>query len=187
MINQAIEIALEAHEGEPRKGTDIPYVTHPLAVGFLLAKAGCTDEVIAAGILHDTVENTYITLNDISVKCGAKVAAIVEGCSEPDRGASWEERKQHTIDFLKSTSKEIKFVALADKLHNISSMRADYQKVGEKLWERFNASVEEQKWYYEELVEALRGDNADEAYKALHKEFAKTVKAVFGAERLDNI
>jgi (p)ppGpp synthase/HD superfamily hydrolase len=180
MINQAIETALEAHEGEPRKGTKIPYVTHPLAVGFLLAKAGCTDEVIAAGILHDTVENTHITLDDVRVKCGATVAAIVQGCSEPDRGASWEERKQHTIDFLKSTSKEIKFVALADKLHNIGSMRADHQNVGEKLWERFNKGKLKQAWYYNGLVEVLQDDTADEAYKTLHKDFAKTVKAVFG-------
>ena len=187
MINQAIETALEAHEGEPRKGTEIPYVTHPLAVGFLLAKAGCSDEIIAAGILHDTVENTRITLNDIRVKCGAKVAALVEGCSEPDRGASWKDRKRHTIDFLKSTSKDIKFVALADKAHNISSMARDYAEVGETLWERFNASVEEQKWYYEGLVVALRDDTADEACQDLHLEFAKTVKAVFGAGRLDNI
>jgi len=184
MISKAIETALEAHEGESRKGTEIPYVTHPLAVGIILAKAGCTDDVIAAGILHDTVENTGITLDDVRVKCGAKVAGIVQGCSEPDRGASWEERKQHTIDFLKSTSKEIKFVALADKLHNISSMAADYQKVGERLWDRFNALEEEQKWYYEGLVVALRDDTADDAYQELHRKFARTVEAVFGAPEM---
>ena len=184
MISKAIEIALEAHEGQLRKGTDIPYVTHPLAVGILLAKAGCTDDVITAGILHDLVEDTKYTLGRIKKTFGDKVAEIVAGCSEPDRGASWEARKQHTIDFLKRASIEIRLVSLADKRHNIGSMRADYQKVGERLWDRFNASVDEQKWYYEGLVEALRDDNGDEAYKALHTDFAQTVEAVFGANEI---
>ena len=181
MISKAIETALKAHEGEPRKGTEIPYVTHPLAVGIILAKAGCTDEAVTAGILHDTVENTHISLDDVRVKFGAKVAAIVQGCSEPDRGATWEERKLHTIEYLKRAPLDIKFVALADKLHNISSMASDYAEVGEELWDRFNASEENQRWYYEGLVVALHDDNADKAYVALHTDFATTVEQVFGA------
>lgn len=181
MISKAIETALNAHQGQPRKGTEIPYSTHPLAVGIILAKAGCTDEVIAAGILHDTVEDTNTRFDDLRVKFGAKVATIVEGCSEPNKKAEWEERKQHTIDFLKGASPDIKFVSLADKFHNISSMASDYAEVGERLWDRFNAVEEKQKWYYEGLVNALSDDSADGAYKALHKEFARTVEAVFGA------
>jgi (p)ppGpp synthase/HD superfamily hydrolase len=79
MIDLAIEVAAKAHENQFRKGTDIPYITHPLAVGLILAKAGCSDDVIIAGILHDTVEDTSITLDYIRDTFGNKVSTIVKG------------------------------------------------------------------------------------------------------------
>ena len=180
MISKAIEISLEAHKNQARKGTEIPYVTHPLAVGFLLAKAGCTDDVIAAGILHDVVEDSEFTLTKIHGTFGDKVTEIVEGCSEPDKSLPWKERKQHTIESLKRAPLEIRIVALADKFHNISSMASDFAEVGQKLWDRFNGSKNEQKWYYEGLVFALRDNTTDEVYQELHSEFAKKVDSVFG-------
>ena len=60
-----------------RKGTDIPYITHPVAVGMILANAGCPDELIIAGILHDTVEDTEVTLEQIETEFGKAVADIV--------------------------------------------------------------------------------------------------------------
>ena len=85
MIDLAIEVAAKAHQNQVRKGTDIPYITHPLAVGIILAKAGCSDEVIVAGILHDTLEDTPLTLDCIQETFGPRVASIVKGASEPDR------------------------------------------------------------------------------------------------------
>ena len=96
MIDLAIEVAAKAHQRQVRKETDIPYITHPLSVGIILAKAGCCDDVIIAGILHDTVEDTSITLDYIRETFGAKVASIAEGCSEPDKSLAWEDRKRHT-------------------------------------------------------------------------------------------
>lgn len=84
-----------------RKGTDIPYISHPCAVGMILQKAGCSEEVVIAGILHDTLEDTETTERDLLDRFGPVVLEIVKGCSEPDKGASWEERKQHTLDELK--------------------------------------------------------------------------------------
>src|SRR5438045_7386901 len=98
MIDLAIEVAARAHYGQVRKGTDIPYISHPYAVGMMLARAGCPEEVIAAGILHDTVEDTYITLEYLRETFGEQVTLIVEGCSEPDHGsAPWEVRKAHSL------------------------------------------------------------------------------------------
>ena len=125
MINLAIEVAVKAHQNQVRKGTDIPYITHPLAVGIILAKAGCSDEVIIAGILHDTVEDTSITLDDLRDTFGEKVSMIVKCASEPDKSLKWEERKSHTQDFLKGAPREVKFVALADKLNNIRAIASD--------------------------------------------------------------
>ena len=180
MIALAIEVAVRAHQNQVRKGTDIPYVIHPLAVGIILAKAGCSDDVIIAGILHDTVEDTSITLDYLQNIFGEKVSTIVEGVSEPDKSLPWEERKRHTHDFLKRASPEVKFVALADKLNNISATVSDYLKTGEELWKRFNRGREAQKWYYQGLVQVLRDDSADEAYQTLHEQFAQEVSGVFG-------
>ena len=107
MIDLAIEVAVKAHQNQFRKGTDITYITHPLAVGIMLAKAGCSDEVIIAGILHDTVEDTPATLDYIKDTFGEEVSLIVNGASEPDKSLPWEERKSHTQDFLKGASREV--------------------------------------------------------------------------------
>jgi (p)ppGpp synthase/HD superfamily hydrolase len=82
MIQKAIVVAALAHEGQVRKGTSIPYITHPYTVGMMLARSGCSDEVVAAGILHDTVEDTELTLEYIAREFGEKIAAIVEGCEQ---------------------------------------------------------------------------------------------------------
>ena len=179
MIDLAIEVAVKAHQNQFRKGTDIPYITHPLAVGVILAKAGCSDEVIVAGILHDTVEDTYITLEYLRDTFGKKVSTMVEGASEPDKSLPWEERKRHTLEFLQEASPEIKFVALADKLNNIRAIASDYAEIGEELWERFNRGKDNQKWYYQGLVQALRDDSTDEGYQTLHSQFAQEVREVF--------
>jgi (p)ppGpp synthase/HD superfamily hydrolase len=183
MIDLAIEVAVKAHQNQARKGKDIPYIIHPLAVGIILAKAGCSNDVIIAGILHDTVEDTSITLDYLRNTFGEKISAIVEGVSEPDKSLPWEERKRHTHDFLKQASPEVKFVALADKLNNMRSIASDYLETGEEVWKRFNRGKEAQKWYYQALVRVLRDDSADEAYQTLHSRLARKVSEVFGNEK----
>jgi (p)ppGpp synthase/HD superfamily hydrolase len=155
LIEKALEVAGEAHEGQYRKGTKIPYITHPVAVGMILMKAGYGDSIVTAGILHDTVEDTNITLTDIEREFGAEIAEIVAGCSEPDKSLSWEERKEHTIEFLKTASPEIRAVACADKLHNVRSIMSDYEKNGEQVWSRFKRGKEKQQWYYENIIDSL--------------------------------
>ncbi|MED3562733.1 HD domain-containing protein, partial [Bacillus xiapuensis] len=99
VVENALQMAGKAHEGQYRKLTDIPYIIHPVAVGMLLMKEGFAEDIVAAGILHDTVEDTDLTLEDIKQEFGEKIAEIVAGCSEPDKSLSWEKRKEHTIEF----------------------------------------------------------------------------------------
>jgi (p)ppGpp synthase/HD superfamily hydrolase len=87
IVNRAIEFAAKAHRHQVRKGTDTPYITHPYAIGLMLTRAGFDPEVVAAGLLHDTVEDTDVTPEDILEEFGERVASIVEGASEPNRGA----------------------------------------------------------------------------------------------------
>ncbi|MCK4430970.1 MAG: HD domain-containing protein, partial [Candidatus Aminicenantes bacterium] len=93
MINLAIEVAAKAHKGHVRKYTDIPYISHPFGVAIILSRCGCSDELIAAGLLHDVVEDTSISLGDISQMFGDEVTTIVYGCTEQDKSQPWMVRK----------------------------------------------------------------------------------------------
>lgn len=155
IIEKAIEFAAYAHRNQTRKGTEIPYICHPYAVGMILLKAGCNEEVVAAGILHDTLEDTETTDEQLRALFGSVVLEIVQGCSEPDKGATWEERKHHTLESLKTSNLAIRHVSCADKLHNIRSTRRDLEQYGEETWKRFKRGRDSQQWYYTGLIESL--------------------------------
>jgi (p)ppGpp synthase/HD superfamily hydrolase len=170
LVEKALQVASKSHEGQYRKNTDIPYITHPVAVGIMLLKSGYSEEIVAAGILHDTVEDTPLTLEEIKREFGEKIAEIVEGSSEPDKTLPWKDRKEHTIKFLKTASEHTRAVVCADKLHNIRSIIRDYQQVGEEVWSRFNAGKEQQKWYYTNVVDSLGAQSSFELLTELRAE-----------------
>lgn len=180
MIFRAIEFAAKAHSGQFRKGTKIPYIVHPLGVAKILIEHDCPEEVVVAGILHDTIEDTAITISDIRHSFGEQVASIVEGASEPDKSNTWENRKRHTIEYLKTAPTEVLLVSLADKLDNVRAIREDYEKHGESLWPRFNRPKESQEWYYRSLAEVFSIRQLDAPFGSLMSEFSSEVKGVFG-------
>ncbi|MBQ3980782.1 MAG: bifunctional (p)ppGpp synthetase/guanosine-3',5'-bis(diphosphate) 3'-pyrophosphohydrolase, partial [Treponema sp.] len=153
-IHEAIIFATLKHQNQKRKGTEIPYIVHPMEVMQLLSAEGLPEEIIIAGILHDTLEDTDTKPEEIEQKFGKSVLDIVLTESE-DKSKTWRERKQHTIDCLKKDTMATKLVCCADKLSNIKSMYADFLSIGEKLWQRFNAPKEDIKWYYESIANAL--------------------------------
>ena len=174
-IHNAIIFATLKHQNQKRKGTEIPYIVHPMEVMQILTANNCSENVIIAGILHDTLEDTDTKESEIKELFGDDVLAIVH-CESEDKSKTWKERKQHTIDCLKNDSMEVKLVCCADKLSNIKSMYADLKSVGNKLWERFNAPKESIKWYYESIVKALESSLKD---FEMWKELKSTVEAVF--------
>jgi (p)ppGpp synthase/HD superfamily hydrolase len=180
MIFEAIEFAAKAHSGQYRKATKIPYIVHPLNVAQILIEHGWGEAVAVAGVLHDTVEDTPVTLADIEQKFGADIAAWVQGASEPDKSDTWENRKQHTIDHLKTAPLEVVLIACADKLDNIRSMGQDYARLGESFWTRFNRPKAQQQWYYQNLVAVFLSRITDEQTAALFREFEREVGQVFG-------
>lgn len=174
LIHEAIEFAAVKHRNQVRKGTNTPYIVHPMEVMYILAGNGCDETVVAAGLLHDTVEDAGATLKEIEEKFGKEVADIVAAESE-DKSKSWQERKQTTIDRLPDESFEAQLVCCADKLANVRSMYYDFQKIGEKLWERFNAPKEKIAWYYNGIVDAL---SVLEDYE-MYQELKNTSAALF--------
>ena len=151
MIDKAITFATKAHEGQFRKGTKLPYIVHPLEVGVIVSRMTQDKEVIAAAILHDTLEDCK------EVTFGERVAEIVKAESE-EKGGSWNERKANTVKRLKEEkASDMKLVALGDKLSNARSLKRDYQMIGDKLWERFNMKDKRQQaWYYRGLCDSLK-------------------------------
>lgn len=156
IIFEAIEFAVHAHRGHIRKGTEIPYIFHPLNVGMRLLEFGCSEVVVVAGILHDTLEDTPTTFEDIRTRFGDEAANLVSSVSEPDKTDTWENRKKHTLMSLETASKEVLLVALADKIDNIQSIRRALEWEGDEVWERFNRPKESQAWYYQSLVDVFR-------------------------------
>ena len=153
-IHDAIIFATFAHRDQMRKGTNIPYIVHPMEVMQILTENGCSEDVIVAGILHDTLEDTPTTPEQISEKFGEQVLSLVQSQSE-DKSKSWRERKQHTIDMMKDADKDVQLLCCADKLSNVKSIYADKLIVGEAVFDRFNASKEDTRWYYESLANAF--------------------------------
>ncbi|WP_339148686.1 MULTISPECIES: HD domain-containing protein [unclassified Sutcliffiella] len=178
LVETAIMFAAEAHKNQTRKGTEVPYITHPFTVGMMLQGAGCSEEVVAAGILHDTLEDTEATYEILVKEFGGRVADLVVAASENDKSLSWEERKQHTIDGLKNASMEELQVIVADKLHNLRSIRRDLVEHGDMIWQRFNRGKQKQHWYYASIVKALTPGKGD--FKLIG-ELEEEVKGVFGS------
>ncbi len=179
MINMAIEVAARAHQGHVRKYTDIPYISHPFGVAMILSRCGCSDELIAAGLLHDVVEDTSISLGDISQMFGDEVTTIVYGCTEQDKSQPWMVRKSHAIEFMSTAPRDTKIVACADKLDNILSIADDNGERGEEVWERFNEGKSSQEWYYKNMVKSFASGPESLEDMAIFQEFKKEVEKLF--------
>ncbi len=182
-IQKAIVFATQKHEGQKRKGTDIPYIVHPMEVMQILTDMNCEEAVIIAGILHDTLEDTDTTPEEIREAFGENILAIVQTESE-DKSKTWKERKQRTVDELTEASTESKQVCFADKLSNIRSMYRDKLNVGEKIWERFNADKNNIAWYYRSIANALKNNGFEATFntergKQLFREFQDIINLVF--------
>lgn len=167
-IHEAIIFAANAHKGQTKKGTQIDYLAHLMEAYGILAEAGADAELQMAGILHDTIEDTGVTAEQIEEVFGADVLELVAGHSE-DKSKSWKERKQTNIDLTEEGDIRYKLLIASDMLSNIRSMYADYQQIGDKLWERFNAGYADESWYYNGLMNALAPLGSEEQSYVVRK------------------
>lgn len=154
---QALVYATEVHAPQRRKGTDVPYVAHLLAVASLVLEDGGDEDEAIAALLHDTIEDHGVTHAQLAERFGSKVADIVQACSDTDvlPKPPWRARKEAYIAHLAEAPPEVVRVSLADKLHNARSLLFDYRLMGEELWLRFNPEAD-QLWYYRSLLDVFR-------------------------------
>lgn len=157
LLHKAIEFAAIKHRNQYRKGTDTPYIVHPMEVLQILAANDCPIEVQIAGVLHDTVEDTDATIDDIERLFGADIAELVASDTE-DKSLPWTKRKELAIDELRSHTTDQRKLLCADKLSNIKSIYSDLRIVGTHVWDRFKGSPSQTEWYYREIVKELGKD-----------------------------
>jgi (p)ppGpp synthase/HD superfamily hydrolase len=156
-IERALRVSVVAHADQLRRGSDVPYVTHPMHVALMLARRGMDEDLFVAGLLHDVVEDCPgWTLERVATEFGVHVKSIVEQLTE-DKSQSWEERKQAAVDKVPHMSPEAATVKAADKLHNLQTLLADLRRSDdvEAVWRRFNGGRDRTLAFDARLVEAL--------------------------------
>lgn len=189
ILDKAVDFAVQKHAGQKRKGTEIPYIVHPMEVMNHLREMNADTNLLIAGLLHDVIEDAGVTADEIRQSFGEDVAVLVAGHSE-DKSKTWEERKREDIRVATEGDLRLKMLILSDKLANLRSLYYDYRSVGDALWSRFRAPVDKQKWYYHGMLEALRVLEQEKKSAPLYWEFKRFYQELFDAgravERSDN-
>ena len=178
LLEKAIRFATDCHAGQVRKGTHIPYIVHPLETMNILRSMNADTNLLIAGVLHDTIEDTEANHDDILARFGTDVVSLVD-CHSEDKSKTWEERKTRAIQELAHFNKRLKMLVMADKVSNLRSIAADYKALGDELWSRFNAPKEKQAWYYSGIQDALWDMQLDPDTSAAYWEMIGLYKDVF--------
>ena len=181
LLDRAIVFAVRAHAGTERRGKGFPYIVHPMEAVEIVATMTPDQELLAAAALHDTVEDTDVTIEQIRTEFGERVASFVAAESDephqrPDSVENWRVRKQAAIERIARASRDAKMVALGDKLSNMRAIARDYAEQGDRLWDLFHAKdPKDHEWHYRGLADALSELKDTFAYK----EFEQLVNQVF--------
>lgn len=182
LFESAVCFATERHNGQKRKMENSPYILHPLEVASIVGTMTDDQEVLAAAVLHDTVEDTKTTMDEIKEKFGKRVALLVMMETEEKREnqppeSTWELRKEETLLILKNTKDiAVKMMWLGDKLSNMRSFARLYRRCGDSLWLGFHQKdPKKQLWYYEKIKEYLAELAGYDAYR----EYCEHVEYVF--------
>lgn len=181
LLDRAIIFAVKSHHNTERRGKGFPYIVHPMEAVEIVATITSDQELLAAAVLHDTIEDTNVTVEELRAEFGDRIANLVhaesdqftEGVSEED---SWHDRKQAAIDRLASAPHDAKIVALGDKLSNMRAIARDYAIKGDVLWQIFHVTDKTQhEWHYRGLAASLSELSDTFAYK----EFVSLINQVF--------
>lgn len=155
LIEKAMALALRAHEGQMRKDAPTPYIVHPVHVAILLARHGFSDDVIAAGLVHDVVEDTSVSANELRETLGDVVADLVAPVTHDD-SLPWLEKKKAYIEAVRGASDDVKAISVADKIANAESLLTAYAREGSSVWRYFNAVKEKKIWFEEAMLAMLQ-------------------------------
>ena len=167
-FDRAVAFATQAHSGTERRGKGYPYIIHPMEAVSIVASLTNDPEMLVAAMLHDTVEDTEVTIEQIRGQFGDRVADLVQHETAPlHDDAPWRTRKEAQLAQLVQAPYDSKVVAMGDKLSNMRALAADYRMIGDQLWSRFHApnGKSDIAWYYHSLAEALSELSGTAAYQ----------------------
>ncbi|HNS50100.1 MAG TPA: HD domain-containing protein [Anaerolineae bacterium] len=156
----ALVLAIRAHQTQVRKGTDIPYASHPVHVSVILQKHGYPDDLAVAGLLHDVVEDQDVPIGAIESEFGPAVAemvlAVTELKSEGGIKRPWRTRKEEALAHMRAGGPAVAALKAADVLHNVHSLAAQLQGAGASAWSHFSRGPEDTLWYYRSVADLAR-------------------------------
>ena len=181
LMDRAIRFAVQAHAGTERRGKGYPYILHPMEAAAIVATITPDQEILAAAVLHDVVEDTPVTVDEIRAEFGDRIADLVAAESDIEiehqsESESWHARKQAAIDRLAGAPHDAKVVAMGDKLSNMRAIAQDYARQGEALWQIFHVTDRhEHEWHYRGLAASL----SELADTAAYQEFVRLIDEVF--------
>jgi len=170
IFDMAAKFAIDCHKNTERRGKGFPYIIHPMEAAEIVATMTNDQELLAAAILHDVVEDTEATKEEITFLFGERVANIVDHETDPEfpelsKSESWIKRKEIAIERLKNSSYDVKIVAMGDKLSNIRAIYRDYLNLGDKVWDKFHVTDPKlHEWHYRGLLDALKQLDGTEPY-----------------------
>lgn len=160
--SDALQFCFEIHVRQRRKGGEVPYVSHLLAVSALVMEQGGNEDEAIGALLHDSAEDCggRPMLEQVRQRFGEDVAAIVEGCTDsfaksPDNKEDWRPRKERYLEHLRHADHSTLLVAACDKFHNLSNTVRDVRAGGAKTWAKFNTGSTEQIWYHSQCTEIV--------------------------------
>ncbi len=159
IVQRALVFAAKKYT-EPRKGTTIPYITHPAHVAIILARHGFDENVLAAALLHDVLEDTETTPEELGQEFGEQILHLVQELSEPQfdqpKRETWGLRKKAKLGMLQTASHSTLAIVAADRVHNTANILHDIEKEGPGVWTRFNSSPERILEFGRKVLEILR-------------------------------
>ena len=177
-IEYAIYYATRAHKNQKRKIEDVDMIFHPFTVGMILQRNGCDEDIVAAGILHDVVEDTKYEFEDIEREFGKKIRDYVYDASEPDKSLEWEDRKKHTIEHIKNAPLSSKLIVACDKISNLEDLTDCIELYGEeKSWSSLKRNKDKQKWYYTSVYESCI--NGVDENNPIFKRYKENLEKIF--------
>lgn len=166
-LMRAITYAANKHRDQVRKVDQTPFIAHPYRVAMLLKEHDCDTDIIIAALLHDTVEDTDCTFEEIAQLFGEDVKCYVDYVTELDKRVPWRERKEHSINVFKTVPYEVKLLIAADKIDNLQSMIDQEMVHGANMWHNFVGKRDEQVWYYGEIFSSLTSHLSDDEWHPL--------------------
>jgi (p)ppGpp synthase/HD superfamily hydrolase len=158
-LDRTMRIAARSHDGQMRKGSNTPYIVHPVGVMMIASEVTDDPDILDACLLHDVIEDVpeeVYSRADMLRDFGHRVVSIVEAVSKDDSLPDWRERQSSYIEQIRGADIAAVIVSAADKIHNLLAIMTDYKELGEDLWSRFHAGRDDQLWYYEQMLEVFK-------------------------------